>query len=495
MKNKVIYRSLLIGSFVLVNLLLLNGFGKLWSYFNSGADRSAMMHSTVSEKPMADIRWHDEIDITSGVREELGRAYLQAEAGRQKTLESRNLRYMEQHFADSLVQQHQRMLQAGGKPGLRIHEIDLDHQLFLEHFSTDGLSAALRDTAYVAFRETYENDRLLHREWDTLDLRIVMLKSDRGWKVRHRVILPRKSKVSSYRKPEWKIPPASIKGFNYYPAKNPWNLFGDDFDSSVLRSDFKKISELGMNTLRVFVPYQDFGAGAMQAEKLGQLQELLDIAEEEKLWVMLTLFDFYGDYTRADYHATSAHLRQLVQAVGKHPMLLGWDLKNEPDLDFDSRGEARVLDWLEFMHAYLIKLDGQTPVTIGWSSPEAASHLEDKLDLVSFHYYRDPMDFKSDYDRLRKETKKPILLQEFGRSSYSGIWNLWRSSEQEQADYMGALLEVCKEVSIPYLAWTLYDFQQVPKQVVGSRPWRKAPQRHYGILNEDGKPKKAFREF
>ena len=44
MKNKWIYRSLLIGSFLLINLLLLNGFGKLWSYFNTGADRAGMMH-------------------------------------------------------------------------------------------------------------------------------------------------------------------------------------------------------------------------------------------------------------------------------------------------------------------------------------------------------------------------------------------------------------------------------------------------------------------
>ena len=45
---------------------------------------------------------------------------------------------------------------------------------------------------------------------------------------------------------------------------------------------------------------------------------------------------------------------------------------------------------------------------------------------------------------------------------------------------------------IPFILWTLYDFDEVPNSVVGRLPWRKNPQRYFGLINTEGKKKPVF---
>ena len=175
---------------------------------------------------------------------------------------------------------------------------------------------------------------------------------------------------------------------------------------------------------------------------------------------------------------------------------MAWDIKNEPDLDFETRGKTQVMAWLQQMLLEVKSWDSKHPVTIGWSSPEGATNLAEETDFVSFHYYREPSQFKEAFSTLKANVSdKPIVLQEYGYSSYDGIWNGYFGSEEDQAEYFDTMQALLEEERVPYVFWTLYDFESVPNSVVGRIPWRKAQQKHFGLLDTEKRQKKAHRSL
>jgi len=162
-------------------------------------------------------------------------------------------------------------------------------------------------------------------------------------------------------------------------------------------------------------------------------------------------------------------------------------------LDFESRGKTNVMSWLKHMSLFIKSIDKKHPVTIGWSNTKSAKPLQDHVDFVSFHYYEDI----NDLDTAVKELKtaipnKPIVMQEFGHSSNRGIWNPFGNSEKSQADYHKQAQVIISDNQLPYMSWTLYDFNNILKEVTGRLPWRKNAQKHYGFIDLEGNPKESF---
>jgi hypothetical protein len=144
----------------------------------------------------------------------------------------------------------------------------------------------------------------------------------------------------------------------------------------------------------------------------------------------------------------------------------------------------------------LIKsIDQKHPVTIGWSNTKSATILQDKVDVVSFHYYDKLADFEAEYHKLKDKIKnnKPIILQEFGLSSYGGLWRPFVGSEEKQANYYKEIQKSMTKDTIPFMSWTLYDFDNVPKEVLGRLPWRTNPQKKFGFITSDGKKKLSYK--
>jgi endo-1,4-beta-mannosidase len=288
-------------------------------------------------------------------------------------------------------------------------------------------------------------------------------------------------------------PDYKIKGINYYPQNSPWNTFGEAFEKETLLNDFTIIQNAGLNTIRVFVQYDGFGKAELDTEKLERLKLLLDLATEKKLKVIVTLFDFYGDYSVLDWTLTTRHAQTIVEMFKEHKAILAWDVKNEPDLDFKSRGKEKVLSWLQHMIQTIKEIDHKHAVTIGWSKIKNANLLKNNLDLITFHYYEDIDKLKTAYLKLKQQIpNKPIALGEFGISSYRGIWKPYGTSENSQAAFHKSMQSVFKENNIQFISWTLYDYKEIPKEVVGQLPWRKNLQKKYGFIDINGKPKKSF---
>ena len=324
----------------------------------------------------------------------------------------------------------------------------------------------------------------------------MMLLEDGFWRIRHlqqiksekrsHVVVPREvgSIINTI---------GDLKGLNYYPQKTPWDTFGNGFNDTIIANDFNIVKSMGLNSIRIFIQYEDFGKADVKSEKLDRLKTTMDLALECDLKVMITLFDFYGDYDVTNWTLTQRHAETIVTAFKDHPALLGWDIKNEPDLDFDSRGQRRVLSWLNEMLIKIKQWDKNHPTTIGWSSPEAAVNLSNEVDFVSYHYYREPEEFLAAHNELKSAvSNKPLILQEYGYSSYDGFWNIYQGSIEDQIDYYETMQRQLGEAGIPFIFWTFYDFEKVPTDVAGSLPWRTRKQHFFGCIDQEGNRKKVF---
>lgn len=495
-KNRTLYRIVILAGFILINTGILFGVSQIIAYLNTGADRSKMLHlDTVKEQHyVPEVTWESTQNpgrpLEEATQLTIERDYLDAWQVKNNALFTGNDARIFDHFTASARTKVSDLITQNVENYTYIESTTLSHHLSLEFYSADGTLAVLTDRHVTGIERLYKNDTFIFERAFNEDYKIILLLEDGFWRIRHF------EKIASHEPrslpPTIQMQEDLLEGFNYYPQESPWDTFGAHFNTAILRDDFKIIKDLRMNTIRVFVGYEDFGAATVYDEKLVKLSALLDAAQEANLKVLITLFDFYGDYSLQDWTKTNKHLRSIVLPIKEHPAVLGWDLKNEPDLDFKSRGETRVLGWLAQSISYLKQIDTIHPVTIGWSSPEAALHLEGMVDIVSYHFYKDLSTLASAHNQLKKETSKPVILQEFGLSSYRGIWNPFGYSEEDQASYYRQFYEIQKRDSIHYLSWTLYDFEGIPNRVAGRLPWRKNKQAFFGIIDTLGAKDDAY---
>jgi len=509
--NKNLYRALLILSFLALNALIIFGLSTVFGFLNTGADRSTMLHTEIKGTRMylPKVVWDttnvEGRPIEKERLQEIERDYLNAWYVKEVALSTNEDYGIPDYYTDSARVNIYKNIKFNKQHNLHFKSTTLAHHPKLEFYSADGQFIMITDENVVEYSSSYINEELVETTTDTSTYKVIMLLEDGFWRIRHQVKTP-SEKIATPSKPEsdWNVKNGtvyyknsnfSIKGINYYPQATAWDLFGEDFDINILEKDFNIIKNAGLNTIRIFVPYEDFGKADLKEEKSKKLLTLMDLAEKANLKVLVCLFDFYGDYDVLNWTLTHEHARQVVKMIKEKPALLGYDLKNEPDLDFESRGEQRVIDWLSNLNDVITAEDSSHLTTIGWSDPSKANILQKKVDLISFHYYRSPEDFASEYAKLKAITSKPLILGEFGMSSYSGLWNPFGNSEEDQADYYRKMQDFLAKENLAFMSWTLYDFNEVPSNVVGRLPWRKARQKHFGFLDASGKKKPAFKHI
>lgn len=209
---------------------------------------------------------------------------------------------------------------------------------------------------------------------------------------------------------------------NYYPAKTPWRQFWPAFDDTVIATDFELIADLGANAVRVFLPSDIFLDVRTQSETLAKLERLLQLARDHQLWVVPTLFDMKHSYNTSVWAQDAAFLETVLPILAASEAVAYLDLKNEPDLDFDTHGRGKVEAWLITMAILSHEIAPALSVTVGWSTAEAAPILAQAFDLVSYHDYA-PLEGTA--DRLRAVRAQvpdvPIHVTEIGASSFSVV--------------------------------------------------------------------------
>lgn len=496
--SKNIIRTILIASYIMIIASIIAGISALFSYLNTGADRSNMLHTEIRKEVQytPKITWaplHNEgREMDDENLKNLERDYLNAWYVKHISYKTNTTTGIEDYYTDHARQNIYEIIAINKQQRTTVDATTLKHHPTLNFFSEDGQLAVVTDTSVVEYKRVLKDKKLVIETIEKNTYKIAFLLEDGFWRIRHLVKENSEKYIS-------KVKPIAtdslhIKGINYYPKDTPWNMFGNTFNKDTIINDFKIIKEAGLNAVRIFIQYEDFGKAAVKKDKLDKLKQTLNIATANNLKVVVTLFDFYGNYSVLDWTLNQQHAAIIVAAIKDNEAILAWDIKNEPNLDFKTRGKEMVISWLDNMITLVKSIDTKHPVTIGWSNTKSATILKEKVDFISFHYYEALADLTSSVKSLRKEVpNKPLVMQEFGISSYSGFWKPFGSSDEDQANYHKKAQELIDSNNLQFMSWTLYDFDNVPKSVVGKLPWRVNPQKKFGFINKKGKKKPSFK--
>lgn len=499
-------------------VLILLGFavwiiGAVFSYFHTGAEWEvpAPYAGNTLSKNAPTASW-EALEPAIGeapdafLQKQISEAYLEAWQALHYAFRHKNHEVWKDHFAESYWPTLDSLLQS--QEDLAVSQADLEHHLYLEAFALDKQLVSFIDKG-VRIKKKITNQQsgmLIYNAIQQADFEVVMTLDDGKWKVRH---LVRKA----YTPPIGNGYPVAdsmrvqagaehfligdeafqVAGINYYPQETPWFDFWLEFDTAVVRRDLARIRDLNLNTVRTFVFYDLFGGAEPTEAMLTRLDTFMDLAAQFELKVVLTLFDFLPSYDIEFYASHEKHLLAMLNRYRHHPALLAWDLKNEPDLDFENHGRATVLDWLAYMSERVGVYDPDHPMTIGWSDASKASLLAEKLDFISFHFYISPDSLASYLNDIQQRVPdKTIMVSEFGLPTYNVWWLPGGHTEAEQAEYYQSILSTLAEYpNTSFISWTLYDFPELPDQVFGGPVWRTLPQQHYGIIRTDGRAKAA----
>jgi hypothetical protein len=507
--NKNNYRFFLIGTFILINVLVLFGISEILGYLNSGADRTSMLH--LDKEPVTTylpkVTW-EELNNEGRTMEPqtlktIEKHYLFSWLIKNNALKNNTTEGVEDYFTENTRENIYQIIKNNKSQKTTIESTTLSHNPTLEFYSEDGQQIVFTDRNVIEFQHIYKDKKLISSVQDTATYKVLMLLEDGFWRVRHCVRMqPEKiEKEIEITKNVFTVKgnkiyksgiPFTIKGINYYPKNSAWDMYGEKYDAKIINNDLEIIKKANLNTIRVFIPYEDFGKAEVSLEKLKKLKEVIALANQKNLSVIVTLFDFYGDYSLESWTLTHRHAEKIVTELKDFKNIIAWDIKNEPDLDFESRGIHNVKPWLENMIFEIKKYDSNHLVTIGFSNIKSAEVLKEKVDFVSYHYYDDVDDFKEKHSVLEKTIQKPIVIQEFGLSSNRGFWSWFGNSNDNQAEYHKKMQAVFKEKQLAFVSWTLYDFPSVPSNVAGKWPWIKNKQKQFGFIDVKGNKKPSF---
>jgi len=274
-------------------------------------------------------------------------------------------------------------------------------------------------------------------------------------------------------------------GINYYPASASWKAFWTDFPVDEIADDLETIDAMSANSVRIFINHKYFDSEDTESDARAKLRVFLDLCAEKNIRALITLFDLRPDYTVTNLEQDIGHIDKVLADVSDHPAILGVDIKNQADLDFAGWGRGRVEGWLTVMARHIQTTYPDVPVTVGWSQPTAATGLLDVVDFVTYHEYGNPNGFDVRLTEIKTQAgQKPVMITELGSTVWMPL-RTTKSAEKKQASRLATQLRHSSK-SDGVFVWTLHDFDHVGSEVVGWRPWRKAQQRHFGLIRSDG---------
>lgn len=318
-----------------------------------------------------------------------------------------------------------------------------------------------------------------------------------------------------------------IRPFSFDPEQCPEIRFVDNtdcpWDSAAIEADMERLGQLGVNTVRVFLNFYEFGGTTILPlppdevdhtlspdsieAALDHLEELITIANRYHIYVMPVLMAKYPQDTHfapEDFWQTmDAHVRPILKRFGNRPGIFAWDLFNEPDIagpldprcwDWDNSSFAlcfgaaqQRLLFLNMLRDEVRKLDPHRLLTVSVAFAKSyfrpygaySVRLADLVDFYSFHYFdNDPFDagryaqhwyygegFPRDLERSIDELTglnlhKVVVISEIGFPSGEGTL---RQLEEAQRD-IRTVVDISR--SRPVSGIILWPFQPEPEDML-----------------------------
>ncbi|MGA2557271.1 MAG: hypothetical protein ABSG04_13455, partial [Verrucomicrobiota bacterium] len=210
---------------------------------------------------------------------------------------------------------------------------------------------------------------------------------------------------------------STIRGANYCYAEygghpGMWN----NYSPAITERDLTYAQRLGINQIRCFITYQAYQTNHEQFQR--NLLHLVRAADERGIGVM-PVVAYSRQMQGQDYPGAEEWAKFLVDTLGKEPGLAFWDVSNEPDYppNQPERSAAR-LAFAKHMAAVFRRLDGQTPVTIGFAYEYTMEQCVDDVDVLVFHNYQQTREaVRTDIEKARlaaAAAHKQVMNDEMG---------------------------------------------------------------------------------
>lgn len=319
----------------------------------------------------------------------------------------------------------------------------------------------------------------------------------------------------------YKGQPIKLKGVNFYPKDQPWAYMWTRWDGEAARADLSRARELGVNSVRIMVPYNPTHGwtkketGEVDPVYLNQLRQMLQIAGDLDMKVIVALFDFYdpGKETLEPAEAerrNKLYLQAIVGSLASDDRVLAWDIHNEPDQYGswrDNDQQREFIAWMAMVAQEIRRLDSNHPITIGMSQYDSLFIADDTgppypdeparglapadiSDFLSFHSYNaGNIEWQIRYIKLHSD--KPIVLEETGWPTGPSCTDPAYSETQQELLYRLMLESARSEDIAGVMNWQLWDFP--PGISLGSG--KESQEDYFGLLNRDGTWKPAMPLF
>ncbi len=291
--------------------------------------------------------------------------------------------------------------------------------------------------------------------------------------------------------------PFLARGANYYPARYPWRRFLTQVDLQTVTEELALMRSYGFNTLRIFLWNNALFAcptinDRPNPDAFGRLDAVIKAAAAQNFHLIITLNDM-PDFSAVPLYTNQtvipAQTRFVINRYKDEPAILAWDLRNEGDIDYgsnDALGRAAfpredVLNWLSQTSTLVRSLDTYHLITAGWlHDSESTAPF---VDFISFHHWTGADEMTKRVAEIRSKTDKPILLEEFGYSTF-------RYSLEEQSTLITTVAQAAQSDNLlGWLVWTAFDFPLTATCLEPACPSVDNAEHHFGLWYSNFTPK------
>lgn len=210
---------------------------------------------------------------------------------------------------------------------------------------------------------------------------------------------------------------STIRGANYCYAEygghaGMWN----NYSREITERDLDYAQKLGINQIRCFITYQAFQSNSNQFRE--NLLHLVRAADQRGIGVM-PVVGYSLALQAPGYPGAEAWAKFLVDTLGKEPGLAFWDVFNEPDYppSQPERSAPRIA-FAKHMASVFRRLDGHTPVTIGFAYEYTMEQCTNDVDVLVYHGYQQTRQaVRLDIEKARlvgAAARKQVINSEIG---------------------------------------------------------------------------------
>ena len=271
---------------------------------------------------------------------------------------------------------------------------------------------------------------------------------------------------------------------NYYPRDTSWHEMWAKYNHTAIDYELSLAKELGVNTIRTFL-FMD------AKDYTTQIDDFLTTADNHGLKVWFNLFDDLstGIGCSQDYYSMPDKSIEIIKPIitryANDNRIVMWEIKNEIQRDWnctsgsfthvkdESDRQKQILLWVNKINQYIKSVDTKHPVTVSvniwfWDNGGSlglgwARKLVDIVDNANFHWYDYDEDYISHLNHTIDTIKswnigKKIIIGEFGFDTNQSSSCTPHGSENEQSNYLDAVLNISSKRTDGAGFWILLDF-------------------------------------